>query len=66
MMTGFDATHPTLTRSFRFGPALAAEANRWLSFTKAPIRLTGTDEIPTRSALSPAPTPCCAGPTSAQ
>ncbi|WP_329258480.1 UvrD-helicase domain-containing protein [Streptomyces sp. NBC_01478] len=48
VMTGFDATHLTLTRSFRFGPLLAEQANRWLAFTDAPIRLTGTDTIPTK------------------
>ena len=47
VMTGFDATHLTLTRSFRFGPLLAEEANRWLALADAPIRLTGTDTIPT-------------------
>ncbi|WP_416956522.1 UvrD-helicase domain-containing protein [Streptomyces sp. Agncl-13] len=48
VMTGFDATHLTLTRSFRFGPLLAEQANRWLAFTDAPIRLTGSDAIPTK------------------
>jgi hypothetical protein len=47
VMTGFDGTALTLSRSFRFGPALAAEANRWLALVDAPIRLTGTDTIPT-------------------
>ncbi len=47
VMTGFDARHLTLTRSFRFGPALAAEANRWLALTGAPIRLTGNTDVPT-------------------
>ncbi|WP_405842590.1 UvrD-helicase domain-containing protein [Streptomyces sp. NBC_01518] len=47
VMTGFDATHLTLTRSFRFGPRLAEQANRWLQLADAPIRLTGTDTIPT-------------------
>ncbi|MEV6013761.1 UvrD-helicase domain-containing protein [Streptomyces sp. NPDC051976] len=47
VMTTFDATHLTLSRSFRFGPALAEEANRWLALASAPIRLTGTDTIPT-------------------
>ncbi|MGW1048838.1 UvrD-helicase domain-containing protein [Streptomyces sp. NPDC001118] len=55
VMTGFEAVHLTLTRSFRFGPALAEEANRWLSFTKAPIRLTGTDEIPTEIGVVTSP-----------
>lgn len=55
VMTGFDATHLTLTRSFRFGPLLAEQANRWLAFTDAPIRLTGTDTIPTEVGLVTCP-----------
>lgn len=47
IMTGFDGTHLTLSQSFRFGPALAAEANRWLRLADAPIRLTGTPAVPT-------------------
>ena len=47
VMTGFDATPLTLTRSFRFGPPIAEEANRWLTLADAPIRLTGTDTIAT-------------------
>lgn len=47
VMTGFDATPLTLTRSFRFGPLIAEEANRWLALADAPIRLTGTETIPT-------------------
>ncbi|MER6145199.1 UvrD-helicase domain-containing protein [Streptomyces sparsogenes] len=47
VMTGFDAVPLTLTRSFRFGPALADEANRWLVLAEAPIRLTGTHAIAT-------------------
>ncbi|MEU0107606.1 UvrD-helicase domain-containing protein [Streptomyces sp. NPDC006251] len=46
VMTGFDAEQLTLTRSFRFGPRIAEEANRWLALADAPIRLTGTDSIP--------------------
>ena len=64
IMTGFEATHLTLTRSFRFGPLLAEQANRWLAFTDAPIRLTGTEAIPTKSVSSPPRTRCCAAPTS--
>ncbi|WP_449339733.1 UvrD-helicase domain-containing protein [Streptomyces chartreusis] len=45
VMTGFYATPLTLTRSFRFGPPIAEEANRWLTLADAPIRLTGTDTI---------------------
>ncbi|MFD4998717.1 UvrD-helicase domain-containing protein [Streptomyces buecherae] len=47
VMTGFDGSHVTLTQSFRFGPRLAAEANRWLDLAGAPLRLRGTDAIPT-------------------
>lgn len=47
VMTDFDATALMLSRSFRFGPLLAAEANRWLEFADAPIRLTGSEIIPT-------------------
>jgi superfamily I DNA/RNA helicase len=48
VMTGFDGTHLHLSRSFRFGPHLAEEANRWLAIADAPIRLTGTPDIDTR------------------
>lgn len=47
VMTTFRGTGLTLTRSFRFGPRLAAEANRWLTIADAPLRLAGTDTIPT-------------------
>ncbi|MFJ8138361.1 MULTISPECIES: UvrD-helicase domain-containing protein [Streptomyces] len=48
VMTGFDdATALTLTRSFRFGPLLAEQANRWLELAEAPIRLTGSETMPT-------------------
>ncbi|MFF4305505.1 UvrD-helicase domain-containing protein [Streptomyces sp. NPDC001601] len=47
VMAGFAGHHLTLTRSFRFGPALAVEANRWLTLAGAPIRLSGTPDIPT-------------------
>jgi len=47
VMTGFDGTHLHLSRSFRFGPHLAEEANRWLTIADAPIRLTGTPDIDT-------------------
>lgn len=55
VMTGFNGTALTLSRSFRFGPVLAQEANRWLSAAGAPIRLTGTEQIPTTLGPCPAP-----------
>ncbi|GHH30432.1 hypothetical protein GCM10018780_89860 [Streptomyces lanatus] len=47
VMTGFDGTQLALSQSFRFGPDLAAEANRWLRLADAPIRLTGTPAVST-------------------
>ncbi|MGW2386059.1 UvrD-helicase domain-containing protein [Streptomyces sp. NPDC001658] len=47
VMTGFDGTQLALSQSFRFGPLLAEEANRWLHIAGAPIRLTGTQTVPT-------------------
>ncbi|MFI7094562.1 UvrD-helicase domain-containing protein [Streptomyces lydicus] len=47
VMTGFDGRRLSLSRSFRFGPALAAEANRWLQIVDAPIRLTGSPSLHT-------------------
>jgi superfamily I DNA/RNA helicase len=47
IMTGFDGTQLALSQSFRFGPRLAEEANRWLTIAEAPIRLTGTESVPT-------------------
>ncbi|MEV6297819.1 UvrD-helicase domain-containing protein [Actinoplanes sp. NPDC051861] len=41
-MEKFVADHRlTLSQSFRFGPAIAAEANRWLTLLRAPLRLRG-------------------------
>ncbi|WP_406396507.1 UvrD-helicase domain-containing protein [Streptomyces sp. NBC_00887] len=48
IMTGSDGTHLPLSQSFRFGPALAAEANRWLHIARTPLRLTGHTGTPTR------------------
>ncbi|BCK53189.1 UvrD-helicase domain-containing protein [Nocardia wallacei] len=47
VMSGFDGMQLGLTQSFRFGPAVAEEANRWLTVVDAPIRLTGNDQIST-------------------
>lgn len=55
IMTTFPGTRLTLSKSFRFGPRLAAEANRWLAIAGAPLRLAGTDTIPTT--LGPAGQP---------
>jgi hypothetical protein len=34
-----------LSQSFRFGPAIAGEANKWLGLLDAPLRLCGFDRI---------------------
>jgi hypothetical protein len=45
-MNRFDAPHRlTLSQSFRFGPAIAEEANKWLGLLDAPLRLKGFNEI---------------------
>ncbi|MEE4546722.1 UvrD-helicase domain-containing protein [Streptomyces sp. V4-01] len=41
VMTDFEGRQLHLTQSFRFGPDLAAEANRWLTLTGSPLRLRG-------------------------
>nr|WP_281199170.1 UvrD-helicase domain-containing protein [Micromonospora pallida] len=47
-MASFDGRRFQLSQSFRFGPAVAAEANKWLSLLETPLRLTGYDRIPSR------------------
>ncbi|MEU6151502.1 ATP-dependent helicase [Actinosynnema sp. NPDC047251] len=41
VMTGFPAESLHLTESFRFGPRVAEEANRWLRHAESTLRLTG-------------------------
>ncbi|MEU5209329.1 UvrD-helicase domain-containing protein [Streptomyces sp. NPDC020742] len=48
VMSNFDGSQLALSQSFRFGAALAEEANRWLHIVDSPIRLTGTPAINTR------------------
>jgi hypothetical protein len=47
-MAKFPGKRLTLSKSFRFGPAIAHEANRWLHLLDAPLRLQGHDPIPSR------------------
>jgi hypothetical protein len=51
VMMGFGGRQLALSQSFRFGPAIASEANRWLTIAGASIRLTGSPHIP--SSLQP-------------
>lgn len=55
VMTTFDGTRLALSQSFRFGPHLADEANRWLTLTGAALRLTGTNNVPTELGTVPRP-----------
>jgi superfamily I DNA/RNA helicase len=41
VMTGFPAEHLYLTESFRFGPPIAEQANRWLAQAGSEMRLRG-------------------------
>lgn len=45
----------TLSKSFRFGPAVANEANKWLTLLGAPLRLNGHE--PVGSTLGPVKQP---------
>lgn len=55
-MSKFEADQRlTLSQSFRFGPAVAGEANKWLDILDAPIRLRGFDRI--ASAIGPLANP---------
>lgn len=45
-MSTFSGRRLTLSQSFRFGPAIAAEANKWLELLDAPLRLKGFDKVP--------------------
>ncbi len=45
-MNLFEAPHRlALSTSFRFGPAIAAEANKWLGLLDAEYRITGNDRL---------------------
>jgi hypothetical protein len=47
-MATFSGQRLYLSQSFRFGPIIANEANKWLSLLDAPLRLTGYDKISSR------------------
>jgi hypothetical protein len=42
-----------LSQSFRFGPAIAHEANKWLGLLGAPLRLRGFEQVASRVAPLP-------------
>jgi UvrD-like helicase family protein len=44
-MAGFDGTRLALTKSFRFGPAVAEVANEWLAQLGSDLRVAGHDPI---------------------
>jgi hypothetical protein len=47
VMADFDGEQLALSQSFRFGSALAQEANRWLTVVESPIRLIGAPSLTT-------------------
>jgi hypothetical protein len=47
-MEHFDGKRLYLSESFRFGPAIAAEANKWLDILGADLRLTGSGPADSR------------------
>lgn len=47
-MSKFNGVRLTLSQSFRFGPAVAEEANLWLEYLHAPLRLRGFEQINSR------------------
>jgi hypothetical protein len=51
-MSSFAGTRLALSQSFRFGQAIADEANKWLTLLDAPLRLSGYERI--SSAVGPA------------
>lgn len=44
-MRNFSGSEYYLTQSFRFGPAVAEEANKWLTYLDSPLRLRGFEKI---------------------
>lgn len=54
-MRDFGGKRLRLTKSFRFGPAVADEANKWLTVLCSPLRLTGFERL--NSAVAAVPDP---------
>jgi hypothetical protein len=57
-ISGFKAPHHLkLSQSFRFGPSIATEANKFLGLLRSPLTLSGTDSID--SAVETVSDPSC-------
>lgn len=54
-MDKFDGERLYLSQSFRFGPAIASEANKWLAVLGAKLSLSGYDQITSTVAALPEP-----------
>jgi len=54
-MARFDGRRLQLSKSFRFGPPVAHEANKWLACLDAPLRLTGHEPIRSEVVSLPLP-----------
>ncbi|MFF2654551.1 UvrD-helicase domain-containing protein [Streptomyces sp. NPDC058045] len=55
IMSGFPGRRLELTQSFRFGTAIAVEANRWLRAASSSMQLSGHRPIPSRIQAVPSP-----------
>jgi cation transport regulator ChaB len=55
VITGFPAPQVQLTSSFRFGPAIANVANRWLRHAESDLRLTGAGPADSRVTVAQSP-----------
>lgn len=51
-MSTFNGERLYLSQSFRFGPAIASEANKWLQLLGSPLYLRGFDKIPSRLGMA--------------
>lgn len=47
-MQGFTGVRRTLSQSFRFGPAVADEANKWLRYLESDIMVRGFEKVDSR------------------
>lgn len=54
-MATFQGRRLQLSQSFRFGPSIAGEANKWLAILDAPLRLTGHEPIRSEVVSLPLP-----------
>lgn len=57
IMGSFDGPRLTLSKSFRFGQAIAAEADKWLAHTGTGIHVTGNELLDSKVTVGQMPNP---------